>query len=133
MSLVGEKEMRSVKLRLKLKRIRKVVFGWVEYQHESLRKEAGASTDVLASHPLASSLKSFKIRSCSFPELCKDGLYIRGYDRSCDNKPFAHAYESSIEAKEVCNIIGRLVRELNCGSHSEQETPQELPSMDMIE
>jgi len=133
MSLVGEKEMRSVRLRLKLKRIGKVVFGWVVYQDESLRMSAGYREKCLASCPVASSVPRFEIQSYRVPQLCKDKLYIRGNYKAGDNNPFAYAYKTEEEARNVYDNIVWLVGEINRASPPESEAPQEAPNMDVVE
>jgi len=126
--------MKNVKLRLKLRRIDNVIFGWIAYQDESLRRSTAYPTDILSSYySMPSFERTFAIRSYGSPHLCENVLYIRGENRTLDNAPFAYAYQNRVEAKVVYNVIINLVAQINQSSGSEEEIFQQLPDMKTIE
>jgi len=125
--------MKRVKLRLKLKQVGRIIFGWVVYQDEGLRVGGFSQRKTLASRLLPFTKRKFKIESFHEPELREDRLYVRGFDRVRDNEPFASAYRDYEEAREVYDTIVGLVAQINWALPPESEAPRELPSMETVE
>lgn len=99
-----------MKLKIELKLDDKTISGRVLEQDESLRNveyEKYIITDNIV-----------KIKSCGFPQLICDRLYIRGKNKAGDGGDFWYTYPRTERAKEIYKHIIDLVNELNgeiCG------------------
>lgn len=99
-----------MKLKIELKLDDKTISGRVLEQDESLRN-VGYEKYIITDNIV-------KIKSCGFPQLICDRLYIRGKNKAGDGGDFWYTYPRTKRAEEIYKHIIDLVNELNgeiCG------------------
>ena len=92
------------RLKISLFRYKTLVFGSVISMADELREDDEIVKDKGT---------GFSIGSTSLPELSEEQLYLGGTITAHDNDIFSYDFESEERAARICEVIAKLVDEIN--------------------
>ncbi len=105
------------KLKLRLYRDGREVFGWVEEQDEALVSDLGKKILTLAT--IDTNARVAVLKSAYGPECAGDTLYLRGEEGRRNYQRFESSFDRIEQAIEACEDIKRLVAKVNAPDEDE--------------